>query len=301
MDRLFDQYVVVVPALFPLAYLLAGLALYSLLSAVGRRPKIEGNKVSGGTGRFLSAYFHWMLKPFIRFALFTRVTPNVLTGLSLAAAAGAGVAVATGHYAVATWVYVLAGIFDLMDGRVARMTNRQTTAGAFLDSVLDRWGEIFVFAGMAWQLRGNHFMFAPLLALGGSMMVSYTRARGESLGVVAGGGAMQRPERLILVCLGFLITALVDASSASAYVPEVLGTTSAIVGVLSTVTAIGRLRDGYRMLEQRESPTAERAPAPAVESSSADSAAAAEAPAAPAVARVFDFNRSSGSSISGSR
>jgi len=288
LERLFDQYVVVVPALFPLIYLIVGLVAYAVLWALGRPPRVEGNKVSGGTGRFLSDYFHWMLKPLMRLALSSHITPNALTAGSLFAAAGAGVAVATGHFAIATWVYVLAGILDLMDGRVARITNQQTTAGAFLDSVLDRWGEIFIFAGLAWQLRGGHLMFAPLLALGGSMMVSYTRARAEALGVVTSGGAMQRPERIILVCLGCLIGALVDASSLHAYVPEVLGTTAAIVGVLSTVTAIGRLRAGYRMLLDR-APT----PRAAVETGSVERGQHSARP----VARLMNIKRSRGDRV----
>jgi phosphatidylglycerophosphate synthase len=282
LDRLFDQYVVVVPALIPFLYIILGLVPFTVMRAMGQSPGREAYKTGGMLGRFWSEYIAWMMRPLMRLVVGSRITPNALTVSSVVAAAGAGFAIATGHFAMGTWLYVSAGILDLMDGRLARETNQQSVAGAFLDSVLDRWAELFVFAGFAWQLQGTYAMLATLLALGGSMMVSYTRARGESLGVVTNGGAMQRPERIFLVSLGCLVAALVDASSAWMYVPEVLGTTLAIVGVASTVTAIGRMRAGYRML-------LDRAPSPraAAESHSAKDTPVPERP----VARVLRFKR----------
>ncbi len=256
MDKLFDQYVVLVPALVPLAYLLGGFGVYTTRWFLGRHEKDPAGKRSSILGTFWAQYAYWIFRPLGQGALRLNLRPNHVTIVSGLCAAGAGFAVATGHFAIGTWVYVCAGVADLIDGHIARSTGQQTKSGAFLDSVVDRWGELFIFGGLAWQLRGTWAMIACLLALGGSMMVSYTRARGESLGVVTSGGAMQRPERLVLVSLGCFIAALVDAHpTASVYVPEVLGTTLVIVGAFSSLTAVGRLRAGYRMLE-------DKAPAP---------------------------------------
>jgi phosphatidylglycerophosphate synthase len=243
-----NRYVVLIPAVIPLAYMVTGLVIYTALVAVGRPPQVSGKKTEV-LGEFWSRYIVWLLVPIERAALRVRVTPNTVTLASLVGCAAAGFAVATGHFAMATWLYVVAGLLDIMDGRLARATHQSSDAGAFLDSVLDRWGEFLMFTGLAWAVRGTWAMLATLLALGGSLMVSYTRARGEGLGVKTSGGAMQRPERIILVSLGTMIAAFVDAGpTTEAYVPHVLGVTLGIVGVLSTVTAIGRLLAGYREL-----------------------------------------------------
>lgn len=244
-----NQYAVLIPALVPLAYLVGGLVVFAVLCAVGRRPSAPQHKETEQLGT-LSVYLHWMLRPAERFAVRARVSPNAMTWGSAACACAAGAMLATGHFALATWSFVLAGIFDLMDGRIARLTGRQTRSGAFLDSVLDRWGELFVYSGLAWQLQGSWAMGAALAALGGAFMVSYTRARGEALGVTIAGGAMQRPERLLLTVVGLLFAAVFDADpTLRGYVPAILGTTASIVGALSIMTAAGRLRAGYRMLD----------------------------------------------------
>jgi CDP-diacylglycerol---glycerol-3-phosphate 3-phosphatidyltransferase len=252
VGTLLDRYVVLIPALVPFVYLAVGLAIFSVRVLVGRPPEVRDGKVTQVLGVFWSRYIHWMFRPLERAAINANLHPNTVTITSLLGCAVAGFAVATGHFAIGTWFYVAAGILDMVDGRLARATGKQSEAGAFLDSVLDRWGELFVFAGLAWQLRGSWAIGATLLALGGSLMVSYTRARGESLGVLTNGGAMQRPERVILVSAGCFAAALVDASPwAAENVPQVLGTALAIVGLMSTATAFGRLRAGYRMLLSR--------------------------------------------------
>ena len=96
-------------------------------------------------------------------------------------------------------------MLDMLDGRIARASGRQSAAGALYDSVADRWAEAFVFTGLAWYLRASPWMLASLGAGFASMMVSYTRARGEGLGLSLRGGVMQRAERIILVAVGMLI------------------------------------------------------------------------------------------------
>ena len=102
-----------------------------------------------------------------------------------AAAAGSGAAAAYGRFALAGWLYFLCGILDILDGRVARIRGQVSQAGAFLDSVIDRYAELFVFGGMTVFYRDSWALSAVLLASLGSLMVSYTRARGEALVVRA--------------------------------------------------------------------------------------------------------------------
>jgi len=105
----------------------------------------------------------------------------------------------------------LAGLCDVADGYLARQTGGKTDAGAFLDSVLDRYGELFILAGIWGNMYRQGVAVVPatllvIAALGGSFLVSYARARGEALGVEYGGGLLQRGERILL----FIVAALLD-------------------------------------------------------------------------------------------
>ena len=249
-----ERIVILAPALLPVAYFLIALAIYSGLCLIGRRPVTGESRKHSTFFYFFIDYFIWMLRPIERAVLKNpRLTPNHLTFTSLAACASAGLAIGLNHMATAGWLYILAGALDILDGRVARATNRQSKAGAFLDSVTDRWGELFVFSGFAWFLHGSPWLMAVMLAITGSLMVSYTRARGEALGVSLDGGNMQRAERIALVSIGTLITAWFNAArDTEEYGIHVIGVSMLIVGVGSVATAISRWVEGYRILRERE-------------------------------------------------
>jgi phosphatidylglycerophosphate synthase len=249
-----ERIVILAPALVPVAYFLVALGIYSALCLIGQRPVTGESRKHSAFFYFFIDYFIWMLRPIERAVLKNpRLTPNHLTFTSLAACASAGLAIATNHMATAGWLYIFAGALDILDGRVARATNRQSKAGAFLDSVTDRWGELFVFTGFAWFLHGSPWLLAVMLAVTGSLMVSYTRARGEALGIALDGGNMQRAERIALVAIGTLITAWFNAArDTEEYGIHVIGVSMLIVGVGSTGTAISRWVQGYRMLRERE-------------------------------------------------
>ena len=244
------------PALVPVVYMAAMFGVYCVRCATGRTPQVSGvdrRRFNEVTGPFITRYLIWLIAPIERLFVASRVSPNALTLTSLVACGAAGIAVATHHLASATWLYVFAGILDMLDGRLARATNRQSVAGAFLDSVLDRWGELLVFAGFAWFLHDSPWLFALMLAIAGSMMVSYTRARGEALGLKLDGGIMQRAERIVLVSLGTLISAWFYAvPETRAYGPHIIGVALLVVGVGSSVTAINRLLEGHAQLRARE-------------------------------------------------
>src|SRR5256885_12306398 len=96
-------------------------------------------------GRLLRHFMMWLLGPWQRALVRSGVTPNALTFASLVVACGSAVAVARGSFAAGGWLYFLCGILDILDGRVARVTNRVSTSGAFFDSVIDRYAELVVF------------------------------------------------------------------------------------------------------------------------------------------------------------
>src|ERR1041384_2576980 len=145
-------------------------AVYCALSAMGRVPRISHVKHNQLFGPFFARFLVWLIGPLERL-LIGRVSPNVITAASLVLCDLTGVVVALGHLPCAAWLYVFAGILDVLDGRRARQTNQQTSAGALFDSVSDRWGELLVFAGYLWFLNDSPWLLAVMSAIGGSVMV----------------------------------------------------------------------------------------------------------------------------------
>ena len=119
-----------------------------------------------------------------------------------------------GWLSLGGWVFLAAGSLDFVDGRVARATGRASRAGAFLDSTLDRVGELLVFGGLAVTFRDSPALLAALAAAGASLLVSYARARGEALGAgeAAKVGGMQRPERVVVTGVACALSPLADAA-----------------------------------------------------------------------------------------
>jgi len=249
-----DRFFLLAPALLLLATFGIAFAVYGALCIGGHAPKVTGVKHNQLFGPFFARFLVWLLGPLERLLL-GRVSPNAITALSLALCMLTGLAAGLGHLAGAVWLFAFAGIADVLDGRLARLGGKQTAAGALFDSVSDRWGELCAFAGYAWFIHDSPWLFAALAAIGGSMMVSYTRARAEGLGVALTGGLMQRAERVVLVSAGTLLAAWYGAEpdDADLIVPIVGGTLLAC-GVASIATAIGRWVLAYRVLSRRVAP-----------------------------------------------
>jgi phosphatidylglycerophosphate synthase len=207
--------------------------------------EVLGRPDSPVLSRFFRHYIMWLLSPWQRLLVRSGLTPNMLTFASLMAAAGSGVAAGLGRFALAGWLYFLCGILDILDGRVARIRNQVSPAGAFFDSVIDRYAELFVFAGMAVFYRNSWALGAVLLASLGSVMVSYTRARGEALGVSdLNIGVMQRPERLFYLGMSMIWAPIVETAFGHGSLPAfplVVGGL-ALLAVSTNFTAVRRIR-----------------------------------------------------------
>jgi phosphatidylglycerophosphate synthase/putative flippase GtrA len=204
------------PALALLALLLLGVVAYGLRTLIRGRfhdEEMDQRGLGGLTSARLRHFFAWLMRPLWRGLAAAEVPPNAITTLSVAFAMGAGFAAAAGRFALAGWVFLAAGAMDFLDGRVARATGRASRSGAALDSVLDRYCESALLVGLAWYYRDSWVLLPALLALTGSLLVPYVRARGEALGArLADVGFMQRPERIIAL----------GASVAFAPIPEAI-------------------------------------------------------------------------------
>jgi CDP-diacylglycerol---glycerol-3-phosphate 3-phosphatidyltransferase len=140
------------------------------------------------------------------------VHPNILTAIGVSINVACGVLFGIGEFFLAGVVLIVANLFDMLDGNVARLTGNVTRFGSFLDSSLDRLSDMVVFLGIMMFYAGNspqHSLLNVFLAGVGmvaSVMVSYTTARSEGLGVKANVGFLQRPERIVLLIIGALST-----------------------------------------------------------------------------------------------
>ncbi|TNE56043.1 MAG: CDP-alcohol phosphatidyltransferase family protein [Bacteroidetes bacterium] len=162
------------------------------------------------------------IHPLINFLARTGVTPNALTVTGFVLNIVAAVIFVYGTYAArgdlryVAWggcVILLAGLFDMMDGRLARVSKQESSFGALFDSVLDRYSELVMFLGICYYLVAQEYFLSSLfafIAMIGSIMVSYVRARAEGLGTECRGGLMQRPERVLLVGITAILCGLVQ-------------------------------------------------------------------------------------------
>jgi CDP-diacylglycerol--glycerol-3-phosphate 3-phosphatidyltransferase len=191
-----------------------------------------------------------LLKTIVRWLALSRINPNVLTFMGLVVNTWAAYYFGSANAAnekrlffYAGLVIFFSGFFDLVDGEVARATNRVTRFGAFFDSVVDRYSDASQFLGLlVFYARGDRFFYVVLTAfvMVSAIMVSYTRARAESLIGSCRVGFMERPERLVLVIIGALFNRMAPVLW--------------VIAVLSTITVIHRMR--YTWTRTQDAPNA---------------------------------------------
>lgn len=180
--------------------------------------------------RAIGIVFGAAITRIVRWLSLSRIHPNVLTFLGLVINIVAAYLFAAGSFRWAGVVVIGAGLFDMVDGRVARQTNRVTRFGGFFDSVLDRYSDLALLMGLlVYYASINRFFYVVLTAIvmTGSVMVSYTRARSENTIPKCKVGFLERPERVVLLILG----ALFDRMAPVLWV----------IAVLSNLTVIHRM------------------------------------------------------------
>jgi CDP-diacylglycerol--glycerol-3-phosphate 3-phosphatidyltransferase len=188
-------------------------------------------------------FVSWIVQPLARLG----INPNVVTVLGLLLSIATAIVLASGHIIAGGGFVLFAGIFDMFDGAMARVSNAATTFGAFLDSTLDRYSESIILGGLlfyALQRPGLHDALWPLnaeqqwmiilifVAAVGSLMVSYTKARAEGLGLECKTGLLARPERVVLLAIGLLTGTTIWAL--------------ALLAILSHVTSLERIVHVWR-------------------------------------------------------
>jgi len=219
-----------------------------------------------------------VIDPVVRVFIKLGLTPNVVTTIGFILNVGVAVIFVIGaeegnrgdltYVGWAGALILFAGLFDMLDGQVARLGNMKSTFGALYDSVLDRYSELIMFLGICYYLVAHHYFLSSIfafIAMIGSMMVSYVRARAEGLGVECKGGLMQRPERIVTLGLFAIlcgVTSLYIGGDYKLYVPgvkfHVFETMSIFtfpivaLAILTNVTAFRRLVDAKKALDAKK-------------------------------------------------
>ncbi len=169
------------------------------------------------------------------------MTPNALTLVGFAATCSVGIVLATGNFAVGGLLIIATGIFDALDGTLARLTNRVSPFGAYLDSTTDRFAEGALFLGILFSFHSRGVAVAAYLiylALLGSLMVSYARARAEGIGVECKDGFFTRFERFVVLIVGLVLTPFFGDA------PLLIAL--AILALFTNLTAVQRIWLVYR-------------------------------------------------------
>lgn len=208
---------------------------------------------------FLQKVIYWFINPLVKGMIKVGITPNFITTTGFVLNVLAAVVLVyggmsrPGDLSYVGWagaVVLFAGLFDMMDGRVARMGNMSSKFGALYDSVLDRYSELVTLFGIFYWLILSGYAVGSILtfvALMGSIMVSYVRARAEGLDIECKVGLMQRPERVVLTAVGAILAGLL--SHLSAFDPTLLLIVPmGVIAVLANLTALWRIIHCYRVM-----------------------------------------------------
>lgn len=206
---------------------------------------------------FLQKIIYVIITPVIKGMIRIGFTPNLVTTIGFVLNIAATIMLLyaagemTGSTSIVGWsgaVILFAGLFDMMDGRLARIGNMSSMFGALWDSTLDRYSELFTLFGIAMYLILNSWVTGGVLtflAMVGSVMVSYVRARAEGLGIECKVGLMQSPERVVLKSLGAILCGIFD-NLWFLVVPIV------IIAILANITAFWRICHCYKVLNKSE-------------------------------------------------
>ena len=219
---------------------------------------------------------YYCIDPLIRFCIYCGISPNVITlfGFILNVAAAAVFVCGAEYYErndhrIVGWacaIVLFAGLMDMVDGRLARMGKMDSKYGALFDSVIDRYSEMIMFLGICYYLIAHHYFVSSLfafIAMIGSIMVSYTRARAEGLGLkMADVGFMQRPERILLIGISGVVCGVMSSVLGAESIVRVeclpiplfeiitfFTVPIAVLAILSNITAITRLRAAEKMFD----------------------------------------------------
>jgi phosphatidylglycerophosphate synthase len=212
LTKLDGQSLTLVPLVAIVSAFLVGLLGFALKTAIGGRPRTERVIRQGGTillGEYLMEYGLWLFRPIVRACVRMNLHPDVLSWASLGLHLFAAAAIVSDFIGLGGALLLGGAACDALDGAVARARGVSSDSGELLDASVDRWAEMAIFFAYGWYYRAFPLGFAfASAACVGAVMVSYVRAKGESMGIRVTRGLMQRHERAVYLCGATLISAI---------------------------------------------------------------------------------------------
>ncbi len=186
-----------------------------------KTPEVMDRLHASFLGVFFREFWYWFIDPMVKTLIFLRISPNMITAMSVLMSIFTGYLYFIGQIAWAGWFVIISGNMDLLDGRVARVTGNTTLSGGFFDACVDRYNDAFVFMGVGLYFVGRNFslskgvmsvstwdfimLIVVFLTIIGSSITSYSKAKGEAMGYTTKRGLMQRPERIVMLGLFSII------------------------------------------------------------------------------------------------
>jgi phosphatidylglycerophosphate synthase len=227
-----------------------GILLYRELAPLaGRHDATAPRGETGLLGAQLRIWFRGRVTPLATMLLAHGLTANGVTFSQLAASVASGLAYAHGWMFTGGWLLIAGGTLDVLDGEMARRGGDAGPRGAFIDSVVDRYGESAVFTGLAVFYRDGSMLWVVLMAWLGGYLVSYARARAEGLGIECREGLLQRPERYVILGLSSMASTVIGQFACGAPARhDLLMLAIAALAVLSHLTAMQRMIATLRKL-----------------------------------------------------
>jgi len=242
--------VIVVFGMFLFLYFSVSVFVFRLKNPDLKRPKAPTPREHSFLLHYIFRqwWYHWA-RPLTEYLIKHNFHPTTLTYMSVVFAFVAMLCFAFKMSAFGGFFLILSGACDSLDGWIARETAMVTPEGAFLDSTLDRFGELLVFFGLGAFFKNTPFLYSIFVLIMGAVMVSYARARGQSLGVDFNRGLMQRAERIVYISAGAVFDPIVTWLFPK--IPEgyFLGVVVSIVALLSLATAVYRTREVAKLLK----------------------------------------------------
>ncbi len=199
--------------------------------------------------RIVNGYLK-LLTPVASILIYSRISPNLITLSGLILTFVAAYYFRRGSFLAGGLLLALAGTFDTLDGRVARETGRISKFGAFFDSTIDRYSDVLVFLGLLLFFNRPYIDILIIMAITGSLMTSYTRARAEGLGYSCKVGVMQRPERVTYIAAASVFDGIFGGALSKAVNIEHALVVAAIlfVAIMSNITVLQRIMHVRRLI-----------------------------------------------------
>lgn len=205
---------------------------------------------------FLQRVIYNVINPIVKGMIRVGITPNMITTIGLLGNVAAAVLLlyggveCPGDLSYVGWggsIILFSGLFDMMDGRVARLSGQSSVFGALYDSVLDRYSELITLFGISYWLILSGYLWGSVLtflALMGSLMVSYVRARAEGLDIECKVGLMQRPERVVVTAVACILAGVLQGKD--------FDSTLIVVGAMALIALLANLTAVWRILHCRK-------------------------------------------------